>query len=185
MTRKDTGATTFSCDPNTGGSKKEPLKDEAAAVASKMKGVSAPADARARGERSRVEPDAPDCVVSVSVPSWTTSSCSVLAFPSCTAGQGEQRERGCSELLLPDLHHLVHIPTRLPKLDSLCTAKTFLLGFNLPLLLFYATYRVKGMKLETNPEVRRDSLLCESLVSEGLCCLSGQQLFLGRKKFLF
>lgn len=97
--REDTGATTFSWDPNAQGLKKEPLKHEAAAVASKMKGVSRPADARARGEHSRSEPDAPECIVSVSDQSWTTSSCSVLAFPSCTAGQGEQLERGCSELL--------------------------------------------------------------------------------------
>lgn len=64
------------------------------------------------------------------------SSCSVLPFPSITAGQGEQLEHGCSKLLLQHLYCLVHTLIRLPKLASLCSAKTFLLGFNVPLLLF-------------------------------------------------
>ena len=76
-----------------------------------------------------------NCIAAVAVQSWTMSSSSVLALPSVTAGQGEQLERGCSEPLLQDLHHVVHILTRLPKLASVCTATTFLLGFNVPLLL--------------------------------------------------
>lgn len=62
---EDTGAATFSCGPNAHGLKKEPPKREAAAVAPKMKGVSAPADVGARGQHSCSEPDAQPYICSM------------------------------------------------------------------------------------------------------------------------
>lgn len=86
---EDTGATTFSHDPNTQGSKKEPRKHEAAAIASNMKGGSAPTDAKARGQHSCLESDAQElyrCSVG-SVPDYEQLLSSTFSLHHCWAGR--------------------------------------------------------------------------------------------------
>lgn len=91
-----------------------------------------PPSCQSKGPTLLLESTVEDTLALVSVPSQMMSSCSVLATLSCSFGQEGQPGGGCPELLLQDL---IHIPTCFPKPASLCTAKTLLLSFNLPLLL--------------------------------------------------
>lgn len=117
------------------------------AIASKGNKHLSPCRSQSKGPTLLLESAVQDSLGPVSVPSQMMSSCSVLATPSCSVGQEGWLGGGCPTLLLRDL---VHILTHFLKPASLCAAKTLLLGFNLPLPLT----KTKGMKLETNPEVR-------------------------------
>lgn len=130
--REDTGAPTFSFNSNTQSSKKESLRQEPLPLLLKGKVSHYFSRSQSKGPTLLLESTVQDTLAPVSVPSQMMSSCSVLATLSCSFGQEGWLRGGCPELLLQDL---VHIPTHFPKPASLCTAKTLLLSFNLPLLL--------------------------------------------------